>query len=113
MSTVVNIPSQDDKNVAILMHIGGIFFNFIPSLIVYIFLSDKSKWLKEEAKDALNFEISFLIYFFVASALMVILIGFLILPILVIFNWVCSILAIMALNGGKKYNFPFTISFLK
>jgi uncharacterized protein len=113
MPTITNIPSQDDKNLAIIMHIGGIFFNFIPSLIVYAALSDKSKWLKEESKEALNFEISFLIYFFVASALTIVLIGFLILPILVIFNWVCSVLAILSLNGGKKYNFPFTIRFLK
>lgn len=113
MTEILNIPTQDDKNIAILMHIGGIFFNCIPSLIVYTLLSQNSKWLKEESKEALNFEISFLIYGVIASALILVLIGFILLPILVLFNWICSILAILALNDGNKYNFPFTIRFIK
>jgi uncharacterized protein len=105
--------NQEDKNIAILMHIGGVFFNCIPALIVYLLFSENKPWLKQESKEAFNFELSFLIYYFCAGVLIIVLIGFLILPILWLFNVVCAILAILSINNNTKYNFPLTIKFLK
>jgi uncharacterized protein len=105
--------SKDEKNIAVLMHLGGIFFNFLPSLFVYFFYAKSGSFLKEEAREALNFELSFAIYYAISMVLIVLLIGVILLPILFIFNWVCAILAILALNKNQTYTFPFTIEFIK
>jgi uncharacterized protein len=103
--------STDDKNIWVLMIVGGIFFGFIPSLLVYL-LKSENALLKSVAKDNLNFQISLLIYGFVASLLIVILVGLLLLPVVLIGGLVISILAALAANKGEKYNYPLTIKFL-
>jgi uncharacterized protein len=103
--------NQDDKNIWLLMIIGGIFFGFIPPLAVYL-LKSENQFLKSVAKDNLNFQLSFLIYGFVASCLMIILIGFLVLPIVIITAWVIQVLAALAASNGEKYNYPLTIKIL-
>jgi uncharacterized protein len=103
--------STDDKNIWVLMIVGGIFFGFIPSLLVYL-LKSENALLKSVAKDNLNFQISLLIYGFAAGLLMIVLIGLLLLPVVLIGGLVISILAALAANKGEKYNYPLTIKFL-
>ena len=54
-------PAGNDKNIAMLVWIGGIFFSFIPSLIVWLMNKDKPGWLTDQAREALNFHITFII----------------------------------------------------
>jgi uncharacterized protein len=103
--------STDDKNIWVLMIVGGIFFGFIPSLLVYL-LKSENVLLKSVAKDNLNFQISLLIYGFVAGLLMIVLIGLLLLPVVLIGGLVISILAAVAASKGEKYDYPLTIKFL-
>ena len=35
MNEPVVAPSADEKNIAVLTHLGGIFFSFVPALIVW------------------------------------------------------------------------------
>jgi hypothetical protein len=46
-------PSANDKIAAMAVHIAGIFFWFVPSLIVYFAVSG-NPWLKEQARNALS-----------------------------------------------------------
>jgi uncharacterized protein len=103
--------TPDDKNIWILMIIGGMFFGFIPPLVVYFFKSE-NQFLKTVAKDNLNFQLSLLIYGFVAAMLLILLIGFLLLPIVLIGGLVIQILAALAASNGEKYNYPLTIKIL-
>jgi uncharacterized protein len=103
--------SPDDKNIWVLMIIGGIFFHFVPSLAVYLLKSD-NEFLKSVAKDNLNFQISLAIYLFAAGLSIIALIGFLLLPIVLISGFVIQILAALAASNGEKYNYPLTIKIL-
>ena len=102
--------SPDDKNIWILMIIGGIFFGFIPSLVVYLIKGENSL-LKSVAKDNLNFQITFLIYCTAASMTMLVLIGFILLPIVLISGLIISILAAVAASNNQKYKYPLTIDY--
>ncbi len=106
-------PNQDDINLAVMMHVGGIFFNFIPSLVIYLAFADNKPWLKEEAKDALNFELTTMIYYFVAGILVFVAIGLLLLPLLWIGNVILTIFGVINVYSGKRANFPFVIKFLR
>lgn len=105
-------PSQDSKNIALLMWIGTIFFGFIPALVIYLIKTDDS-YLADQSKEALNWSITVIIGCAIAWVLCLILIGFLILPVIGILNLVFCILAAVAVSGGKFYRVPFALRLIK
>lgn len=64
-------------------------------------------------KEVLNFQISYSIYTGVAILLCFALVGFLILPVVLIVWIVCMVLAAVKVSNGESYRYPFTIRFLK
>ena len=106
MSTELTVPSNDDKNIATVTHLGGTVFSFIPSLIVWILKKDDSAYIADQAKEALNFQITVLIAQFVAGVLAIILIGFLFMAIIWILNVVFCIIAAIASSKGEAYRYP-------
>ena len=105
--------TADDKNKAVIMHVLAIFFSFIPSLIFYFALADTSEFLKEEAKNDLNFQITLLIAYFVAGILWVVLIGIFLTFALGICGLVFEILALVKAKDGEHYKFPFSLKLIK
>ena len=57
--------SANDRNIAVLTHLGGIFFSFVPGLIVWLLKKDENTYVGEQAREALNFQISVLIAYMV------------------------------------------------
>lgn len=109
MSTEITVPSSDDKNIATVTHLGGTVFSFIPSLIVWILKKDDSAYIGDQAKEALNFQISVLIAQFIAGVLVVILVGFLLMWIIWLVNIVFCIIAAISTSKGETYRYPFAI----
>lgn len=109
MSTEITVPSNDDKNIVTITHLGGILFSFIPSLIVWLLKKDDSEYIAAQAKEALNFQITLLLAQFVAYVLIFILVGFLLLGLIWIFNIVFCIIAAISSNKGEYYRYPFTL----
>lgn len=101
--------NANDKNIAVLTHIGGIFFGFIPSLIVWLLKKDDSPYLGEQAREALNFQITLLIGYMVAWVLTFILIGLLVFALLWIANIILCIMAAVAVSKGEDYRYPFAL----
>ena len=106
MNTVITTPSNDDKNIATVTHLGGTVFSFIPALIVWILKKEDSAYIAEQAKEALNFQITVLIAQFIAAILAWVLIGFILIPIIWILNVVFCIIAAIASSKGKTYRYP-------
>ena len=106
MSNDLLAPSNDDKNIATVTHIGGTVFSFIPALIVWILKKDDSAYIADQAKEALNFQITVLIAQFIAGILAIILIGFLFMGIIWILNVVFCIIAAIASSKGETYRYP-------
>lgn len=109
MSTEITIPSSDDKNIATITHLGGTVFSFIPALIVWILKKEDSAYIGDQAKEALNFQITMLIAQFIAGVLVVILVGFLLMGIIWLFNIVFCIIAAISTSKGETYRYPLTL----
>jgi uncharacterized Tic20 family protein len=105
-STDLQPPSSDDKNIATVTHLGGTVFSFIPGLLVWILKKDDSVYVADQAKEALNFQISVLIASFVASILIWLIIGFVLLPIIWMVNIIFCIIAAIATSKGELYRYP-------
>jgi uncharacterized Tic20 family protein len=105
------LPSpQTDRVLAILCH-GCIFFGFVFLLPLVVFLvgSRESPWLREQAREALNFHISLLIYALVCVPLIFVVIGFPLLIILGLGSALLSIIAAVRAAEGILYRYPLTI----
>lgn len=109
----VNKPTNDECNLALLTHVLAIFTAFLGPLIIYIIKRDESPFVRENARNALNFQISLLIYYFIAGILVVLLVGVLFIAALYVINLIFCILAAVAARDGKIYKYPLTIQFLK
>jgi len=103
----------DEKLWATLIHVGGIFFLFLPSLIGYLVLKDRGPFIKEHTRVALNFQITMAIAYVVGYITIIIVIGGLILIAVAVVVIVFSIIAAVAANNGQLYKYPLTIEFIK
>ena len=106
MNNVILVPSNDDKNIATITHLSGILFSFIPSLIVWLLKKDDNEYLSAQAKEALNFQLTILLAQFVSGILIAILVGFLLLGIIWLFNVVLCIVAAISTSHGETYRYP-------
>lgn len=109
MTTDIAVPSNDDKNIATITHLGGILFSFIPALIVWLLKKEDSEYIAAQAKEALNFQITLLLAQFVAYVLVFILLGFILLGLIWLFNIVFCIMAAISSSKGEDCRYPFTL----
>ena len=117
-STDLNALTKDECTWGMLCHISTFagcvfpFGNLLAPLIIWLIKKDELPFVDDQGKEALNFQISLIIYFFVSGLLCIILIGIPILIGLIIFDiWVTIIAAIKA-NEGFKYRYPLAIRFI-
>ncbi len=82
-------------------------------LIVWLLKHGDSPEIDAHGKEALNFQISMLIYNLVAAVFCLILIGFVFLAILWLLNALFVIIAAIQASDGKFYRYPMTIRFLQ
>lgn len=108
MTDITN-PSNDDKNIATITHLGGTVFSFIPGLLVWVLKKDDSAFIADQAKEALNFQITMLIAQFVAGILVWVLVGIILIPIVWLFNIVFCIIAAISSSKGENYRYPFCL----
>ncbi len=95
----------------------GVFLHFpghvLAPLVVWLAKRDESPEIDAHGKEALNFQISMLIYNVVAAVFCLVLIGFLILPILWVLNAVFVIIAAIKASDGEFYRYPMMIRFIQ
>jgi uncharacterized Tic20 family protein len=106
---------SDERLWATLIHIGGIFFSFIPALVGYLVLKDRGAFIRAHSLTALNFQLTMLIASIAVSILTVVTFGLasiLYLALLVVVV-IFSIIAAIAANKGEQYRYPLTIQFIK
>ena len=101
------------RNWATLSHLSAfVVFLGIPSLVgplVMWLLRREDPYAEFHAKEALNFNISFLIYGFVAAASILLVVGILLLPIVFVTWFVLVIRGALKASAGEYYRYPLTM----
>ena len=113
------LTEAEDKQWASFAHLGGILW-LLPSLIIWLVFKDRGVKTNVEAKEALNWQITFLIGWVALSILGFILlfvgIGFIFTLLswaLYVLNVVFSILGFVKVNNGGSYRYPFALRLIK
>ncbi len=103
--------SEIDRLIVVATHLAGIFFGFVPSLLVYLVKNEG--WIKDNAKHALNWQLTTLIYYGISWVLVLVLIGLFLPWLIVILNTVFCIVAAVKASKGEYCRYPITIEFIK
>jgi uncharacterized protein len=103
-------PTQDERTMAILAHVLTIFFWFVPPLIIWLIKKDESKYVAEQAKESLNFQITlFLIYLILGITIVGIFFWWIPYILAIVF----AIIATINASDNKIYKYPLCIRFIK
>ena len=105
--------TSSDRTGAALVHLSGIAAGFLVPLVVWAVNKDKGSFLADQSKEALNVQLSFLLYFFLAFISLFFIIGILFLAILTVMWLVMPIVAAIKASSGDLYRYPLTIRFVR
>lgn len=97
---------------AFSIFIGIPFGNILGPLVIWQIKKDEFPSVDKEGKNSLNFQLSMTLYFIVSLILAIGIIGFILMPLVVIADVVLVVVAIVKLNNNEEYNYPFTIKFI-
>lgn len=115
------LDAEQDKQWAAFAHLGGILW-FLPSLIIWLVFKDRGAKTDVEAKEALNWQITWIIAWVASQIIGIVLaftgVGWLLFGLLIpwalyIVNLVFSILGFVKVNSGGSYRYPVNFRFIK
>jgi uncharacterized Tic20 family protein len=86
-----------------------IALGFLGPLIVMLTKGNESPWVRRNAVESLNFQLSILLYAIVSGVLIIAVIGFVLLPIVGLIWLICTIIASVRAARGEEYHYPVTI----
>ncbi|RST72982.1 DUF4870 domain-containing protein [Siminovitchia acidinfaciens] len=105
--------SNNDRMLAMAIYVTSFFTTLIGPLLIWLLKKDESPFIDFHGKEYLNFIISYTVYSLVASILMVVLVGFILLPIIGIMAFVFTIIAAVKAYNGEIYHFPLVFRIIK
>ncbi|MFF4987623.1 DUF4870 domain-containing protein [Streptosporangium saharense] len=105
-------PGSDDTTMAMLAHLLGLLTSFVGPLVLYLAKRDEAPYVRAQAAEALNFQLSLMIAYLVSWLLAFVLIGFLLMPLLWIGSVILMIIASVAAYRGENYRYPLNIRFV-
>jgi uncharacterized protein len=111
------LPPDQERLWGMLAHLlsfvaAYIALGFVAPLVVLLVFGPRSAFVRANAVESLNFNLSWLLYAIVAGILLIIGIGVLILIALGIAYVVLVIIASVRANSGQLYRYPLTIRFI-
>jgi uncharacterized Tic20 family protein len=108
------VPSSEERTWAWISHAGTIVsamvaLAFICPLVIMLTKGNESPFVRRNAVESLNFQISLYIYAVVCFVLVFVLVGFFLLIALGIFALVAIILATVKAANGEEFRYPLCI----
>jgi uncharacterized Tic20 family protein len=104
------VPKGNDKIWSVLSHLSSfIGVPFLLPLVVYLVMNGESEYVAANAREALNFHITILIYCLCCVPLVFLLIGIPMLIVIGLGSFICSIIAAVKASEGGCYHYPLTL----
>lgn len=112
------MPSQDEKTMALLTHMGTIAGNlfglgFVIPLVLMLTKGKESSFIRAHSVESLNFQITCFIAGLIGAATACLGVGFIVLGAVAIGAIVFAIIAGLKANEGQLYKYPVNIRLVK
>jgi hypothetical protein len=109
---------QEERNWALAAHLGSfvaayVALGFLAPLAVLLLAGRRSAFVRRHAVEALNFNLTVLVYAAVSAVLVTVLIGIPMLVALGLLYVVAVLLGAAAASRGEDYRYPLTIRFVR
>ena len=98
---------------ALSIYVGIPLGNIVAPLVIWLIRRDEFPFADEQGKELVNFQIPMTLYGIIAGLLCFILIGFVLLPALLVANIILIIIATIRANRGEGYRYPWTMRLIK
>jgi uncharacterized Tic20 family protein len=92
--------------------IGIPFGSVLGPLIVWLIKRNDHPFIDAQGKEALNFQLSTWIYLAVAFFSCFFMIGFVLVPIILLLKIILAVIAAISASDGKSYHYPLSIRFI-
>lgn len=106
-------PTQDEKTLALISHIGTMVGGFIVPLVIWLTQKDKSDYVAYHGKESLNFQITMFIIIMASLILMFVVVGIFLAIAAGIFNLIVVVIATIKASEGEAYQYPINIRLIK
>jgi uncharacterized protein len=104
---------SDEENLwAVAAHLGPLLLGFLAPLVVWLVFKDRSQYLDRTGKEALNMQISYMLYGLVAGISIILLVGLLLLPAVGLAWLVLMIVATVKVANHEEFRYPAIIRFV-
>ena len=116
--TTTSAINRDENMWAMFCHVSTFagfvfpFGNIIAPLIIWLIKKDEFPMVLDQGKEAVNFQITMTIYFFISLLLIIVVIGIPLLIGLGLFDLIVTVIAAIKSSEGEKYRYPMTIRFI-
>lgn len=104
---------SDERLWATLAHIGPVLTSFVAPLLIWLVFRERSRFVDDQGKEALNFQIFLAIAYVVGIITAGLIIGFFILIAAWILGIVLAIQAAIVASRGELYRYPLTWRVIK
>ena len=101
-------PTREECNLAVLTHLLGTFTFVVGALVVFLVKRD-SEYITDQAREALNFQLTMLLPQLMGCFLTWPCCSYLLVPVVMIPNFVLCVIAAVAANSGQRYRYPVAI----
>ena len=106
---------EGERIYALLLHLTNLLhvpFPVVPALVMWLIKKDDSPFIDDHGREAINFQISLLIYYVISGVLVLCGIGVVLAAAVWVLGLVAMVMAAAAANRGEFYRYPATIRFL-
>ena len=86
--------------------------SIVAPLLVWLIKKEEMPFVDDQGKEAVNFQISVLLYLIVSMVLCLVFIGIVLFFAVIIFDIVVVIIAAVKANSGEAYRYPLCIRFI-
>jgi uncharacterized protein len=112
------LPADQERLLAMLSHLlsfvaAYLFLGFVAPLVVLLVFGQRSAFVRANAVESLNFNLSWLLYSIVSVLLFFVGIGILLLIALGIAYVILVVIASTRANNGQLYRYPLTIRLVR
>ena len=112
------MPTKEERDWAMFCHLSSLLDYVLPPagivtpIILWSMKRHESEFIDDQGREAINFTLSCLLYFLISIVLCFVLIGFVMLIALGIFELVACVMAAVQASRGERYRYPLTIRFI-
>ena len=112
------LPADQERLWAMLSHLlsfvaAYLFLGFVAPLIILLVFGQRSAFVRANAVESLNFNLSWLLYGVISVVLLVVGIGIFLLIALGIAYVILIVIASIRANNGELYRYPLTIRLVR